>query len=249
MAYLEVIKEYPPYRAAKDKRGFISRYYGAGGHSGVDSVGNLWDMPVCAMFDGKITSAGYTTATGYDVTYQSENGRVKVVYLHLREKAVSGNVKKDQVIGYEGNTGTVSRGKHLHISLYIDGIRVDPLPYLKGTKPLPLEQTENKEEVCMVRKVIRNDLNLRSGAGAGNPSYGMIPVGTLINVTETKKVSDGSTWGRHTCVMADGKTYTGWSNLGNTWSADYTGALSGGGLEKENAALKAKIANAQAALK
>ena len=76
----------------------------------------------------------------------------------------------------------------------------------------------------MVRKVIRTDLNLRSGAGASYSSFGMIPNGTLINPVETTTVS-GAVWGKHTCVMGDGKTYTGWSNLGDTWSKVYTGAV------------------------
>ena len=75
MKYLEIIPDYPPYRAAEDKRGFISQYYVPNSHTGVDSVGNLWDMPVCAIFDGRIVSADYNSRTGNDVIYESGNGR------------------------------------------------------------------------------------------------------------------------------------------------------------------------------
>ena len=217
MAYLEVIGNYPPYMAASDKRGYISQYYGNNGHTGVDSAGNLWDMPVCAIFDGKVVSAGYTSTTGYDVTYQSNNGRVKVVYLHLREKAaVSGPVKKNQVIGYEGSTGSLAKGKHLHVTMYIDGARVDPLPYLKGAKALPLEEPKPegiKEETYMIRKVTK-PLNIRSSRSVANDSnivYRDMPVGTVFLVTEDKWEKDYH-WGK-VIATVNGKSYAGWCNI------------------------------------
>ena len=156
MAYLEVVSNYLPYMAASDKRGFISQYYKGDAHTGVDSVGNLWDMPVCAIFDGKVLNSGTTSSTGNEVTYQSVNGRVKVTYLHLRDKVtVSGNVTKNQVIGYEGSTGSLATGKHLHVTMYIDNVRVDPLPYLKGTKALPLEVVEKKTIDEIAKEVIQ----------------------------------------------------------------------------------------------
>lgn len=143
MKYLEIIPDYPPYRAAEDKRGFISQYYVPNSHTGVDSVGNLWDMPVCAIFDGRIVSADYNSRTGNDVIYESGNGRVRVIYLHLRDKVtVTGNILKDQVLGYEGSTGSLATGKHLHTTMLIDGEMVDPLPYLTGRKEMPLEMPE-----------------------------------------------------------------------------------------------------------
>lgn len=44
-------------------------------------------------------------------------------------------VKAGQVVSSQGETGD-ARGVHLHFELYIDGVRVDPQPYLNG-KPLP----------------------------------------------------------------------------------------------------------------
>lgn len=228
MAYLEVISNYPPYMAAGDKRGYISQYYGNNGHTGVDSVGNLLNMPVCAIFDGKIVSAGYTSTTGYNVTYQSTNGRVKVEYLHLREKVtVSGQIKKNQVIGHEGSTGSLATGKHLHITMYIDGARVDPLPYLKGTKALPLEISKPeqlKEETYMIRKVTR-PLNIRSSRSVANDSnivYRDMPAGTVFLVTEDKWEGDYH-WGK-VIATVNGKSYAGWCNILNSsaggWSEE-----------------------------
>lgn len=215
MAYLEIMNDYPPYMAAKNKRGYISQYYGNNGHTGIDSVGDLWDMPVCAIFDGKIVSAGYTSTTGYDVTYQSSNGRVKVVYLHLREKVtVSGAIEKNQVLGYEGGTGSLATGKHLHVTMYIDGQRVDPLPYLKGTRALPLEICNTmKEETYMIRKVTK-PLNIRSSRSVANDSnivYRDMPVGTVFLVTEDKWEKDYH-WGKIIATVG-GKSYAGWCNI------------------------------------
>lgn len=243
MAYLMTIANYPPYLAAGQKTGYISKKYG-GGHTGIDSVGNLWDMPVCAMFDGTVISTETTAATGNSITYQSDNGKVKVVYLHLRDKVkLSGKVTKGQVVGHEGSTGYIAKGKHLHTTIYINGAMVDPLPYLNGTKALPLENN-TQEGITMVRKVIRDDLNLRTGAGTNYASYGFVPKGTLLNIVKTQKVGT-ATWGRHTCILKDGKTYTGWSNIGDTWSQEYTGTLSNGG---EIAGLQSQLAAANAKL-
>ena len=215
MAYLETISNYPPYMAASDKRGFISQYYGHNGHTGVDSVGNLWDMPVCAIFDGKISGTNYTVSTGYEVSYQSVNGRVKVTYLHLRDKVTaSGSVKKNQVIGHEGQTGALAKGKHLHVTMYIDGGRVDPLPYLKGEKALPLELSNSiKEEIYMIRKVTR-PLNIRSTPSVANDSnivYRDMPAGTVFLVTEDKWDGDYH-WGK-VIATVDGESYAGWCNI------------------------------------
>ena len=74
------------------------------------------------------------------------------------------------------------------------------------------------------RKVIRDNLNLRTGAGTKYPTLGHIPAGTLINPTETIRIG-AATWGKHTCMMADGQPHTGWSNLGDTWSEPYGGPV------------------------
>ena len=45
-----------------------------------------------------------------------------------------GPVKAGDVIGYVGNTGSASskgsNGPHLHLEIYVNGVRQDPRPYL-----------------------------------------------------------------------------------------------------------------------
>lgn len=242
MAYLEVISNYPPYMAASDKRGYISQYYGNNGHTGVDSVGNLLNMPVCAIFDGKVVSAGYTSTTGYDVTYQSNNGRVKVVYLHLREKAaVSGPVKKNQVIGYEGSTGSLAKGKHLHITMYIDGARVDPLPYLKGTKALPLDNNNNNQQGGNTMKYQVGDKVKVKGKIAPS-AYSTAGTVSRSDTLEITKIYEGANFPYQLGVVGFTRDQD-IEGSGGVSQAEYDAVV------KENAALKAKIANAQNALK
>lgn len=215
MAYLKIIGKYPPYALMLDKRGFISRLYG-GSHTGVDSVGNQWNNPVCAIIDGTVLEAYISASLGKVVVYGA--GRVKIAYYHLAKMSVkvgqTVTAGKTQ-IGVEGNSGSLSDGKHLHISIWIDDQLVDPLPYLTGKKTLPTE-----EEKYMIRKVTKA-LNLRSTRSLKDNSnlvYKDMPVGTVFLVTET--VKEGSvTWGK-VIVTIKGKTYAGWSNIAKTWSEE-----------------------------
>lgn len=245
MAYKETIPHYPPYAAASDNRGFISQYFGAG-HSGLDSVGNLFDMPVCAIFDGTVTNTAVTATTGNSVTYLSDNGRVKVQYLHLREKAAlaeGAKVSKNQQLGREWSSGSLATGKHLHVSLWIDGVLVDPLPYMKGQKELPLGVTDKKEE---------NKMNYQVG-----------------NKVKVNGAIAPSAYSKQGTVEGKGKTYTITQLYPGTnfpYQIGATGFVrdadiqpaetAGGGVSQaqydavvaENNALKAKIANAKNAL-
>lgn len=242
MAYVKTYSKWLPYALMDDKRGFISRRYG-GGHTGIDSVGNQWANPVCAVTGGTVSSVTVSPTLGNVVEYGA--GRVKVAHYHLAKatvavgQAVTAGVTQ---VGVEGNTGSLANGKHLHTSLWIDGVLTDPEAYLSGATAFPAS-AGGEEAKTMVRKVIRDDLNLRKGPGVSNASYGMIPVGTLMNVTETAKVGT-ATWGKHTCVMADGSACTGWSNLGDMWSILYTGVLDGEGSTREALAAAQSVIDA-----
>ena len=221
MAYVIVYKEWLPYALMQDRRGFVSNRFG-NGHSGVDSVGNQYGNPVCAVVDGVVESVTNSDSMGRCVEYGNQN--VRIACYHLASVVVK---EGDRVeagktrIGIEGSSGTLAKGKHLHSSMWIDGVLVDPELYLAGKKEFPVEEKNAKYGV---RKVTRTDLNLRKGPGVGNESYGMIPLGRILNVQETEEVG-GAVWGRVTVKMADGKVYTGYSNLGDTWSAGYRGAV------------------------
>lgn len=224
MAYLTIYGKWLPYSACKDPRGFISQRFGAG-HSGVDSVCNLWSAPICAIFDGIVTDVSYSAGNGWMVTYESRNGRVRVRHCHLQKEisVQTGSVvsKNSTILAFEGNTGTNSKGKHLHTSVWIDGCLVDPEAYLAGKKALP---TEEKAATVgsgnwRIRRVIRDDLNLRAGAGVENPSMGKLQRGSYFFCEEGSECTvNGAVWAKVTAVLSDGKAYRGWSNIGDTWS-------------------------------
>ena len=100
------------------------------------------------------------------------------------------------------------------MTMHVDGKRVDPLPYLKGEKALPLELSNNiKEEIYMIRKVTR-PLNIRSTPSVANDSnivYRDMPAGTVFLVTEDKWDGDYH-WGK-VIATVDGESYAGWCNI------------------------------------
>lgn len=146
MAYIKVYKNWLPYGQMKDRRGFISRQYG-NGHSGVDSVGNQYGNPVCAVVDGTVTAVRQSATLGNIVEY--ENAAVKIAHYHLAKVMVKpGNAVRagETVLAIEGGTGSLATGKHLHTTMWIDGKETDPEPYLCGAQALPgAEETLRKE--------------------------------------------------------------------------------------------------------
>ena len=236
--YIITYKSWLPYSSAADHRGFISKRCG-GGHTGTDSVNDKPENPVCAVVDGIITGVYTTALLGNVVEYTA--GRVMLAHYHLHKVFVKPGDRVQagkSILAIEGSTGSLSTGKHLHTSMYVDGKLTDPEPYLSGQKSFD----EFKEANMAARKVIRDDLNLRTGAGTKYPTLGCIPVGTLINPVETIRIGT-ATWGRHTCILADGQPHTGWSNLGDTWSEPWGGAVMP--YRAEDTAAAAKLAEAE----
>jgi murein DD-endopeptidase MepM/ murein hydrolase activator NlpD len=103
-------------------------------HWGTD-FGASCGAPLYAMADGKVTSAGWTTV-GFGYYTIISDGRRKGVsissgYAHQSKIIVRAGqqVKQGQVVGYVGTTG-LSTGCHLHLQIYRNGVRVNPMNYL-----------------------------------------------------------------------------------------------------------------------
>ncbi len=176
MGYLKIYPEWLPYARMKDRRGFISKRFG-GGHSGVDSVGNQYGNPVCAVIDGRVTRVTTSGTLGNTVEYG--NGTVRIAHYHLASTAVAVGqtvTAGETVLGVEGSTGSLAKGKHLHTSLWIGGVLTDPEPYLCGDRAL-----ESKEVRPMKYQV-----------------------GDRVRVTGTIYTS---AWGAKPTVSGGGKTY------------------------------------------
>ncbi|MDD6174914.1 MAG: M23 family metallopeptidase [Firmicutes bacterium] len=137
MNYLRVVPEWAPYALMKDRRGFISRCFG-NGHTGVDSVGNEYGNRVCAVTGGTVGRVYTSPALGNVVEYGA--GNIRIAYYHLAKALVRAGETVQAgktAIGVEGSTGSLASGKHLHVSLWIDGVLTDPEPYLCGKKRWP----------------------------------------------------------------------------------------------------------------
>jgi len=98
-------------------------------HRGLDFYGRTGD-PVFSMASGKVVLAENLYYEGNCVIVDHGN-KILSIYMHLNKiNAKEGQlIKPGDLIGYVGSTG-ISTGAHLHVSLYIGGIPVDPLSLL-----------------------------------------------------------------------------------------------------------------------
>lgn len=105
--------------------GIGSRY-----HQGLD-IGCSTGTPIVACESGTVISAAYSGSMGNYVVIAHGNG-LTTTYMHNSAIAVSAGqeVVRGQVIAYAGSTGN-STGPHCHLGVRVNGVYVDPLPYLQ----------------------------------------------------------------------------------------------------------------------
>lgn len=102
-------------------------------HKGIDLAAPT-GTPVYATADGMVTLA--RSGRGYGLYIKLDHGaELETRYAHLSRIAVAvgERVRKGEVIGYVGSTGW-STGPHLHYEVRVDGVAVNPIPYMKGTQ-------------------------------------------------------------------------------------------------------------------
>lgn len=99
-------------------------------HSGWD-IGGAYGANIVAVLAGKVTKATSSPANGLHVVIDHGNG-VTTHYLHASKLLVSAGdyVQQGQVIMKCGSTGW-STGPHLHFTIRINGVAVDPGLYIK----------------------------------------------------------------------------------------------------------------------
>lgn len=100
-------------------------------HKGVD-IGAPYYSDVYAAQSGTVIQAGWNGGYGYCVTIAHAHG-VATLYAHLDDYFVSvgQSVSRGQVIADCGSTG-ISTGPHIHFEVRVNGVQIDPLPYLPG---------------------------------------------------------------------------------------------------------------------
>ena len=98
-------------------------------HAGIDLAAPT-GTPVYATADGVIGRADWYSSYGLYISI-NHGASMETRYAHLSRLAVAAgdNVKKGDLIGYVGSTGR-STGPHLHYEVRVDGLAVNPIPYM-----------------------------------------------------------------------------------------------------------------------
>ena len=133
------ILEYPLSRTAILTSGFGPRtpfmtnsgQMSSSNHRGID-LAIAQGTPVVAAESGTVTRAEYNDGYGMCVFISHGDG-LETRYAHMSQINVDlgQKVVRGQQIGLVGSTGN-STGPHLHFEVLVNGVFVDPIPYLEG---------------------------------------------------------------------------------------------------------------------
>lgn len=98
-------------------------------HTGIDLAAPT-GTPVYATADGIVSRADWYSSYGLFISV-NHGAAMETRYAHLSRLAVAAgdSVKKGDLIGYVGSTGR-STGPHLHYEVRVDGLAVNPIPYM-----------------------------------------------------------------------------------------------------------------------
>ncbi len=104
-------------------------------HNGIDLAAPT-GTPVYATADATVERAERSRSYGL-VIYLNHGADLETRYAHLSRMVVADGeqVRKGDLIGYVGSTGR-STGPHLHYEVRVDGVAVNPIPYMKGSQQL-----------------------------------------------------------------------------------------------------------------
>lgn len=102
-------------------------------HNGVDLAAPT-GTPIYATADGIVGRADWFSSYGLYVSID-HGADLETRYAHMSRLAVAAGerVRKGDVIGYVGSTGR-STGPHLHYEVRVDGVAVNPIPYMVETE-------------------------------------------------------------------------------------------------------------------
>jgi len=117
------------------KRRYVNNAPTSYRHNGLD-IGQDQGTPIKAVNNGRVLLAEYLIGTGYTVIIEHGYG-LKSWYYHMVELNTEKDaiVKKGDIIGYVGSTG-FSTGPHLHLSISVNDVYVNPMPFFENGVPL-----------------------------------------------------------------------------------------------------------------
>ena len=107
----------------------ITQYY-SWRHKGLD-IANKTGTPLFAADTGTIEFVAWSNGYGYNIIIDHGGGK-KTRYAHMSKFYVSkgDNVTKGEAIGEMGSTGW-STGPHIHFEVIINGVKYNPLNYIR----------------------------------------------------------------------------------------------------------------------
>jgi len=126
-----------PVRTARMSSGFGMRVHPVlrtrRAHKGIDLAAPT-GTPVYATANGLVSRADWFSSYGLYISID-HGADLETRYAHLSRLAVAAGerVEKGDLIGYVGSTGR-STGPHLHYEVRVDGVAVNPIPYMKETE-------------------------------------------------------------------------------------------------------------------
>lgn len=105
-------------------------------HFGVDYAAKI-GTPVHAAADGYVVYAGWTYDDGNMVIISHGSGYI-TIYKHNNSllKSTGSVVRRGETVALLGNTGVTSKGPHVHFEVLKDGVPVDPMLYVLGSKTM-----------------------------------------------------------------------------------------------------------------
>ncbi len=120
-------------------------------HHGVDLAAPT-GTPVYATADGLVGRADWFSSYGLYISID-HGADLETRYAHLSRLAVAAGerVKKGDLIGYVGSTGR-STGPHLHYEVRVDGVAVNPIPYMVETEEQARMATSSNADLLPGRR-------------------------------------------------------------------------------------------------
>jgi murein DD-endopeptidase MepM/ murein hydrolase activator NlpD len=114
-------------------------------HTGLDLMSQTGDDKVFAVKPGIVVMAEYHPQYGNTVVIRHLNG-VESLYAHMAQLVVKvgDKVTTESLLGYIGNTGESSTGKHLHFEILVGGYPVNPQKVIRTAQYVQQIQNSSK---------------------------------------------------------------------------------------------------------
>ncbi len=116
---------------APAKGGISAEFSITNKHYGIDITLPI-NSPIYSISDGRVIFSEWTAETGYVIIIEHLNGMISS-YKHNSSLSKSQGelVRTGEIIGFSGNTGSLTSGPHLHFELWFNGEPVDPLNFIE----------------------------------------------------------------------------------------------------------------------